>query len=39
MAQTRQLGSLPLQAALYFNGFYSAALVVLDLLVYIYKGA
>lgn len=29
--------SLPLQIALYFHGFYSIALVVLTLLIYIYK--
>ena len=31
--------SLPLQVALYFNGYYSAAFFVVTLLLFIYKGA
>jgi hypothetical protein len=31
--------SLPLQISLYFHGFYSIALVVLTLLIFIYKSA
>ena len=31
--------SLPLQVALYFNSFYSAAFFVVTLLLFIYKGA